>query len=472
MAPERMRLTPRSAVVAVALFGLTLALLRLLAASQRVLGWIVAAAAVAALLTPAVDRVARRVPRGLAVAIVVVTTLGIVFGTAYDVVDDVTAQLRVVQDAAPAEAARLERSERFGELASELRLEERVRTFVREVPERLRGGSTADAIRAAATRGVAFLATGVLTIFFLLHGAELAGAAARQIHDARRRERLEAVARRGTARALAYARGTIGLAVLAGLVAYLAARAAEVPGPAPLAVWVALWNVVPVIGTVVGALPIVGLSIVGDLREGLLLAALFLTYQAFEGLVLQRRLERRTVHVGPFLTVVAGFAGLELYGIGGALLSLLAVTLAVAVADEVASSGEADLGYLKGMEESTKHGARLDDALKQRENGDSRVEEFRQTQGPTSDEPLPETGTRPDLDDQVDLSGVEERSEIARFLEQRRFPCGKEELIAGARELFPPDRILSLLRSLPDDRTYHNTQDVWEALGGTTEQRY
>src|SRR5205807_1478333 len=59
-------------------------------------------------------------------------------------------------------------------------------------------------------------------------------------------------------------------------------------------------------------------------------------YQVFEWLVLRRWIERKTVHVGPFVTVVAGFAGLELYGVGGALIVLLAVSLALAALDELA----------------------------------------------------------------------------------------------------------------------------------------
>ena len=52
--------------------------------------------------------------------------------------------------------------------------------------------------------------------------------------------------------------------------------------------------------------------------------------------MLQRRTEKHTLKVGPFLTVAAGFAGLELYGLGGALLVVLIVVLVVAVADELA----------------------------------------------------------------------------------------------------------------------------------------
>ena len=60
----------------------------------------------------------------------------------------------------------------------------------------------------------------------------------------------------------------------------------------------------------------------------------FISFQIFEQLALQRPLERRTVRLGPFLTVVGGFAGLELYGIGGVLMVLMAASLAAALADE------------------------------------------------------------------------------------------------------------------------------------------
>jgi hypothetical protein len=40
------------------------------------------------------------------------------------------------------------------------------------------------------------------------------------------------------------------------------------------------------------------------------------------------------VKLGPFLTVVGGLAGLELYGIGGALMVLMVLSVAVALADE------------------------------------------------------------------------------------------------------------------------------------------
>lgn len=337
VATERLRLTVRSAVTAVALLGLTLALFGLVAASRRVLGWIAAAAAIAGILHPLVTRVARRFPRGLAVLAVVLTTVVTVGLTAYQVVDDVREQTDRLAESAPEAARRLEQDDGpFADLAREAKLAERTQHFVDEVPQRLRGGTPAQALRSAATRGVAYLATGILSIFFLLHGPKLAAGVARQIRNPNHRARLERVAGAAFTRGFGYARGTLVMALLAGVFGYAVASTADVPGAAPLGLWVALWDAVPYFGAMLGALPIVVLGGVGNPGRGITLALIFVAYELVETFVLQRRLERRMVRIGPFLTSAGAFAGLELYGLGGAVLAVLAVAVTVAALDEVA----------------------------------------------------------------------------------------------------------------------------------------
>lgn len=339
-ATERLRLTPRSAVLAVGMFGLTLGFLAVLAASRRVLGWVVAAATIAGVVHPVAARLARRMPRGLAVLLVAVTALGSVGVAAWRIVDDVGDQTGRLREAAPEAARRVERGEgRLAELAREADLAERTQRFVEEVPERLRGGTPAEAFRAAATRGVAYLATVVLSIFLLLHGPALAAGAARQVHDPARRARLERVAGAAFSRGFAYVRGTIAMSLAAGGTAYVIAEAGDVPAPAPLALWVALWDVVPYVGAVIGAVPIVLLGGIGDPGRGVVLAVAFVAYESAETLLVQRRLERRSVRLGPFLTAAAAFAGLELYGLGGSLLAIVVVALAVAALAELAPPG-------------------------------------------------------------------------------------------------------------------------------------
>ena len=334
---ERLRFTPRSLIIAVALFGATLALLRLVASATRVVGWVLAAATIAGLLYPFVARLSRRLPRALAIIVVLLVVLGSIGAVAYRLVDEVVRETHALQAAAPDVGRDLEQSKRFGDLARRLNLSERLPKLAKEIPSRLQGGNTAQALRSAATRGVAFLVTGVLSLFLLLHGPRLIIGGLNQIADPVRRRRVERVALAAYKRAWTYIAGSIGMAVLAGLAAFIVARGFNVPGAAPLAVWVALWDVVPIVGTVMGALPIVLLAYtLGTPERGALVAAILLIYAVIEAFVFQHWIEARSLRVGPFITVVAGLVGLELYGVGGALVLEVYATLAVAVLSELA----------------------------------------------------------------------------------------------------------------------------------------
>ena len=330
----RLRLSARSAVLAVALLGATLAVLRLVAASGRVLGWIVAAMLLAGLLHPAVALLQRRVHRGAALFLVVFGTLAVAGLIVWAVVDDVVDEVEDLQRAVPQAAQDIEESERFGRTARDVDLADRAEDFVDELPERLRGGNVQDALRSAATRGVAFLATFVLTIFFLIHGPRLLRSAVAQLQEARR----EQVGRLGASayqRAWRYLAGSLGMALAAGVLTYVTAQLADLPGPAPLALWVAVFDLVPLVGVVVGGLPVVLLALAVSPARAVVVFVVFLAWQLVEAIVLQRRLERRSLHVGPFVTVAMAMIGLELYGIGGALAAAALAVVAAALADEL-----------------------------------------------------------------------------------------------------------------------------------------
>jgi len=320
------------------MFGATLALLAVVAASQRVIGWILVAATLAGLLHPLVSLLARSVPRALATAAVMLTLVGTLGAVGYGLVDDVQRETRRLQEAGPERARQIESSERFGDLARDLRLSERTDRFLRGLPQRLRGGTTAEALQAAATRGVAFLATAVLTIFFLQHGPRLARSARNQLRDPQRRARAEALGVAVYRRAFGYATSSLVMSLTAGLFAYLAARLAHVPGPAALGVWVGLWDLVPLAGAFIGALPIIVLAAATSGERSVLFMVVFVAYQTLENVLVQRSVERSTVRVGPFVTIAAGLVGLELSGVAGALLAALAATIVVTVAAETAKS--------------------------------------------------------------------------------------------------------------------------------------
>jgi predicted PurR-regulated permease PerM len=345
--PE-LRVSLRSALAIVVALALTILVLEIALDAERVVAWALTAMAVAALVQPAVAFFHRFMSRGLAVLVVFVLVLGSIGFVTYRIVREVSDQTARLQKAAPERARELERD---SELLREIKFERRVERLVDAIPERLRGGSTAEAIRSAANRSVAFVAGVVLTLFFVLYGPALVDGGIAQVRSPSRRARVDRIVRNASQRGLGYARVKVLLVVIEGVLAYGIGRAAGVPGPAALAVWVALWSLIPVAGLFIGAVTVIAFAAAQSATTAVLVAVAFVAMGVGDVLVM-RALERRTLHVGSFLTAVSLFAGIELYGFMGALLLLLGVILAVAVVAEIGPEEVAEslLAPLAGAE--------------------------------------------------------------------------------------------------------------------------
>ena len=328
-----MRLSVRSALAIVFALAATVLLLEIAHDAERVFAWVLAAAAIAALLYPAFEWLAhfRFVPRVVAVLLLTVVTLGTIGFVGYRIVDDVSKAMSSLQQAGPARAAQLEDNYDF---FREIKLHERVTNFVNAIPQRLAGGEAPEAIKSAATAGVAFLAGMILTIFFILYGRQLVEGGLGLIADESARARAEHVIRHGSNRALFFARVKLWESIVEGLLAYSIARIAGVPGAAALGVWVGLWSLLPVAGVLIGALPIVVLAGAHTTTRAVVVALAFVVIGLGDWQV-NRWLERRSVYVGSFAIVFAAFGGLELYRLTGALLFILGAVLLIAVLGEI-----------------------------------------------------------------------------------------------------------------------------------------
>lgn len=312
-------------------------------AAKRPLGWLLVAILLAALLYPIVDRLDRFLPRGIAIAVVALGGLALVGGITYRGIDEVRRQAGNLEEAAPAAARDLQRSDRFGEFARQAQLEDKVQTFVDELPDRLRGGDTVDALRSAASRGAAFVATFVLMLFVLISGPRFIESGLGQIRDPERRAGVRGVLVGAYPRAWRYVALSLAKAVVAGLFTWAVCVTADVPGAILLGLWVGAWSLVPAVGVLVGSLAVVLLAVPISLETAGALLVVFLGYQVAEVFVLQRRVERRSIHVGPFLSLVVAALGLELYGIGGLFGSLALMVFALCVLDGLAPTDRSDL---------------------------------------------------------------------------------------------------------------------------------
>jgi Protein of unknown function (DUF2795) len=128
------------------------------------------------------------------------------------------------------------------------------------------------------------------------------------------------------------------------------------------------------------------------------------------------------------------------------------------------------------MRESTKHGPRLDDALKAEtrslEQGspiEARVEESREKEGPgDSDRDVDFTTAQPGA---LGSDPVEARRELSRHLRPSTFPAHRDALVAEAESQEAPGAVLEALRRLPSGAGFRNVHEVWAALEGHADVR-
>ncbi|HEY8544448.1 MAG TPA: AI-2E family transporter, partial [Acidimicrobiales bacterium] len=245
----QVRMTIGPEVVAVVLVSIAVGVMAfgVAVAARRILGWALASAIVAALLAPLVDRLARYLPRVVAI-ITGLLLVGVVAGSVTGgILADLGNQFDRLRDEAPRAAAELERSDRFGELATNFRLEDRVDTVL----DRLRDPTSGVASERAASAAGAYLVGAVLTAFLLSSGPRMGEAALAQIGDPVRRDRLREIVRIGFTRGRRYVLFALGKAAVAGGIGWALCYWQDVPAPIVLGVAVAALSIVPGFGILV-----------------------------------------------------------------------------------------------------------------------------------------------------------------------------------------------------------------------------
>jgi predicted PurR-regulated permease PerM len=125
-----------------------------------------------------------------------------------------------------------------------------------------------------------------------------------------------------------YVRGQVITSACAAAFTFLLLTALGVKNAIALAVFAGLTNVIPLVGTILGAIPIVLASMARGLPTAILVLVLFLLYQELESRLLVPRVYGRVLRLSPVMVVVALLVGGTLLGIIGA---LLAIPVAAAV---------------------------------------------------------------------------------------------------------------------------------------------
>lgn len=141
----------------------------------------------------------------------------------------------------------------------------------------------------------------------------------------------------------AWLRGQAVLSLVIGLSVYIGLWLLGIEYALPLAIIAALFEVVPVIGPIVSAIPaiLIALTISPVLAAGV--AGLYLLIQQLEGHLVVPQVMKRAVGLNPLLVILAISIGSRLLGIGGALLAVPIAAVIQIVAEEILKPTENSL---------------------------------------------------------------------------------------------------------------------------------
>ncbi len=121
-----------------------------------------------------------------------------------------------------------------------------------------------------------------------------------------------------------YIGGALLQATVAGFAAWLVLEILGAPAPLALAVVIAIFDVIPLVGATLGAVIVsIVLLFAGDLPVDLIVWIIFsIAYQQFENYVVQPKIQSRAVNLDPFVVVIAALFGGTLFGVIGALVAI------------------------------------------------------------------------------------------------------------------------------------------------------
>jgi predicted PurR-regulated permease PerM len=317
------RIRPASIVALVGAIVAALVVRNMFVQAHRVIGWAFAAALVAMLLLPLVERLDRHLPRAIAL---VVTVLGfaLIAGVLWASVRyEVIGQAERIKKEGPPAAASLETKYSWAERAD-------LTARVDDLIAKLETPSTRAEVTEAAGTVFAYFVPGILMLFFMIYGPRMVAGALAQIPEERRPavRRVASATVRDVRVQVAYAAVE---ALLFGLLIGGTAELIGLPAPVLLGLIAGLLSVLPVMGSVIGVIPAVLLALaLKGVPAALVLLALALAAEVVDSVVVRPRIRGRAGDVGPALIVVVTLLAFDLYGIGGALYGFITVVFVVA----------------------------------------------------------------------------------------------------------------------------------------------
>jgi predicted PurR-regulated permease PerM len=302
--------------------ALAAALVEAVIIARQVLVLILVAAFLAVGLDPAVRWLVRRgFRRSIAVLVITVAALGFFGGFVAAVVPPIAKQSTQLVKKAPDYAKKLDSNETFH------RIDQRYH-IVDNLEKRAKTGISVDALGGVfgvskAILGIvaSTLTVIILTIYFLANLPGIKRVLYRAVPRTRR-ARIGLLTDEVLNRVGGYVLGNLATSLVAGAATFIWLIAWGVPYPVALAMFIAITDLIPLVGATIGAIGVTLVALFHGVGVGIATFAFYMAYQQFENYILQPRVMKKAVDVAPVVTIVAALLGAAMLGILGALIAV------------------------------------------------------------------------------------------------------------------------------------------------------
>ena len=295
---------------------------------RRPIGWLLIALFLALALAGPVNYLARHMKRGLAITVVYLTLLAIPALLIALIVPPLITEANSFADNVPQYANDVTEfvrdNERLRELNRDYDITSQLEKEAGKLPERLGGaaGTLRDVGFGIVNSAFALITILVLAAFMLSNGRRWTDAAIRT-RPPEQRERLRRSFDHMAEAVAGYVAGALTIAVIAGVVTYIVLTILGVPFRAPLAVIAGLFSLIPLVGASIAAFLIGIVTLFENFPVATIIWVIWaIVYQQFENHLIQPQIQKRTVQVQPFITIVAVLFGATLLGVLGALVAI------------------------------------------------------------------------------------------------------------------------------------------------------
>jgi predicted PurR-regulated permease PerM len=298
---------------------------------------------VAVSLDPAVRWLIRRgLRRSVAVAVVVLVLVALFSLFLWSLVPPVVEQGGKLFGDLPGYLGRLsDRSRAVREIADRYHLTERLTSLVASLPGRLAGGAFGYLQRFLGTLA-STLTVLVLSTYFMVDMPRLQRGLV-ELFPPRRRARVAEIADVVVDKVGGYMIGNILISLFAGASSLVCLELVGVPYALPLAVTVAIADLIPMIGATLGAVICVIVSVftVGIWPRSVIVLLFFIAYQQLENYVISPRVMRNTVDLPAVAVLLAALIGGTMLGLVGAVMAIpIAASVRVVMSRMVATMHE------------------------------------------------------------------------------------------------------------------------------------